>query len=203
MKKLIAVILTLVLLIGCCAAAEDVEETVNKYEKLTVGVTTAFSGNFLADALGSNISDQDIRKIIHSYSLVKWDSDDGVFKANDQVITSTLTNADKDTYILSISRNLTYSDGTPITAWDYAFSILLMMSHEIEEIGGKIYRSEHILGSGEYLRGVVPYLSGVAVLDDYQLAITLDHNFLPYFFETGLLLCVPYPIHVIAPGCKV
>ena len=41
------------------------------------------------------------------------------------------------------------------------------------------------------------------MITDYQLAITLDHNFLPYFFEIGLLLCVPYPISVIAPGCKV
>ncbi len=41
------------------------------------------------------------------------------------------------------------------------------------------------------------------VIDAFQLAITLDHNFLPFFFEPGLLLCVPYPIYVIAPGCKV
>ena len=41
------------------------------------------------------------------------------------------------------------------------------------------------------------------VIDDHQLAITLDHEFLPYFFEVGLLLTVPYPIKVLAPGCKV
>ena len=35
------------------------------------------------------------------------------------------------------------------------------------------------------------------------LVIILDHEFLPYFFETGLLMTVPYPIDVIAPGCKV
>ena len=66
-----------------------------------------------------------------------------------------------------------------------------MMAPEIEQIGGKIYRSEHILGSHEYLTGQLPYLNGVAVIDDHQLAITLDHKFLPYFFETGLLLTVP------------
>ena len=41
------------------------------------------------------------------------------------------------------------------------------------------------------------------MLDEHQLAITLDHEFLPYFFEIGLLLCVPYPISEIAPGCRV
>ena len=56
---------------------------------------------------------------------------------------------------------------------------------------------------GEHVPLQEKYLTGVDVIDDYQLMITLDHEFLPYFFETGLLLCVPYPIHVIAPGCKV
>jgi ABC-type transport system substrate-binding protein len=78
-----------------------------------------------------------------------------------------------------------------------------MMSPEIEQIGGKIYRAEHIVGYDEYITGKVPYLEGVGVIDEHQLAITLDHEFLPYFFEVGLLLCVPYPIHVLAPGCKV
>ena len=31
-----------------------------------------------------------------------------------------------------------------------------------------------------------------------RMEITLDHEFLPYFFETGLLMTVPSPISVIA-----
>ena len=81
--------------------------------------------------------------------------------------------------------------------------MLLMMSPEIEKIGGKIYRAEHVLGYGAYITGASKTLAGVEVLSDFQLAITLDHEFLPFFFETGLLLCVPYPIQEIAPGCKV
>ena len=106
-------------------------------------------------------------------------------------------------YFMALAEDLYFSDGTPITAWDYAFSLLLMMAPEIEEIGGKIYRAEHILGYDDYIKGDFPSLTGVEVLSDHQLVITLDHEFLPYFFEVGLLLCVPYPIYVIAPGCKV
>ena len=203
MKKLIAVILTLVLLIGCCAAAEDVEVTVSKYEKLTVGVTTAFSGNFLADALGSNISDQDIRKIIHSYSLVKWDSDDGVFKANDQVITSTLTNADKDTYILSISRNLTYSDGTPITAKDYAFSFLLLTSSQLLEAGGLRQEGSQVKGWDAYDQHRASTVTGFRLMGDYQLSITIAKEYTPYFYQLKTLDIFPLPMSVIAPGCDV
>ena len=46
-------------------------------------------------------------------------------------------------------------------------------------------------------------LGGVEVHSDHEIWITLDHEFLPYFFETGLLMTVPYPIDVLAPGCKV
>ena len=111
---------------------------------------------------------------------------------------------------LLIAEDLYFSDGTPITAWDYAFSLLLMMAPEVEEIGGKIYRAQHILGYEEYINycrakmegktdeelmaepDKYSYcLSGVEVLSDHQLVITLDHEFLPYFFEVGLLLCEP------------
>ena len=70
------------------------------------------------------------------------------------------------TYYIALWDDLKYSDGTPITAWDYAFSMLLMMSPEIEQIGGKIYRAEHILGFNEYITGAAPCLRGVEVLDD-------------------------------------
>ena len=82
MKKILAVILALILVCSCCAAAA--EEAGDKYEQLTVGVTTAFNGNFLSDALGSNISDQDVRKLIHSYRLAEWDSTTGAYLLNDQ-----------------------------------------------------------------------------------------------------------------------
>ena len=113
------------------------------------------------------------------------------------------TETEDRTYTMVLADDLYYSDGTPITAWDYAFSMLLLMAPEVEQIGGRIYRAEHIIGYDEYITKQVPYLSGVNVITDHQLVITLDHEFLPYFFETGLLLCVPYPIYVLAPGCKV
>ena len=66
MKKFVAVLLACVLLTGLVSAnaAEP-----GKYDSLTVGVTTPFTGNFLDDALGSNLADQDVRALIHGYDL--------------------------------------------------------------------------------------------------------------------------------------
>ena len=175
-------------------------------EELIVGHTTITKGDFFTEMFGNDTADIDVRAMLHGYNLVNWDQEQGVYVIDESVVENVLVmenEAGDKTYYFGLYDDLFYSDGTPITAWDYAFSLLLMMSPEVEKIGGKIYRAEHIKGYREYISGAVPYLEGVAVLDDHQLAITLDHEFLPYFFEVGLFLCVPYPISEIAPGCRV
>ena len=116
MRKLIAIILTMVLLGSCCACFAEEDFGENEYDTLRVGVTTAFSGNFLGDALGNNISDKDIRKMIHSYHLVTWDGDVGVFKINEQVVTGALGSEDQNSFHLSIAKDLTERMGGRIGA---------------------------------------------------------------------------------------
>ena len=175
-------------------------------EELIVGHTTETKGDFFTEMFGNNTADIDVRALLHGYNLVDWDQSQGVYILDDYVVKKASVTEDvkgNRTYNLTLCEDLYYSDGSHITAWDYAFSLLLMMAPEIEQIGGKIYRAEHILGYEDYILKRTRYLEGVRVKGDYQLAITLDHEFLPYFFEVGLLLCVPYPISVIAPGCRV
>ena len=183
-----------------------IEGEIEYPDELRVGHPTITKGDFFTEMFGNDTADIDVRALLHGYNLVNWDQNQGVYLVDESVVENVMVVSDEignKTYFFGLYDDLYYSDGTPITAWDYAFSLLLMMSPEIEQIGGKIYRAEHILGFEEYLTGELPYLTGVGIIDDHQLAITLDHNFLPYFFETGLFLCVPYPISVIAPGCKV
>ena len=206
--------LLLALLMTCAALpvfAEGPEEAAKEApvfdpDELIVGHPTITKGDFFTEMFGNDTADIDVRALIHGYNLVNWDQNQGVYLFDPSVVTDTQLVIDEvgnHTYYMILADDLCWSDGTPITAWDYAFSLLLLMAPEIEQIGGKIYRCEHILGYWDYMAGETQALSGVQVLSDRQLAITLDHNFLPYFFETGLLLCAPYPISVIAPGCKV
>ena len=185
---------------------EEEEDPIEYPDELKVGHPTIMKGDFFTEMFGNDTADIDVRALIHGYNLVNWDQNQGVYVFDPSVVTEVKAVEDEvgnRTYYIALAEDLFYSDGTPITAWDYAFSLLLMMAPEIEEIGGKIYRCEHILGYNEYITKEADSLGGVEVITDHQLAITLDHDFLPYFFETGLFLCVPYPIQVIAPGCKV
>ncbi len=212
LKRGLSLLLALTLLLAALplsALAEDVEELPEEElvpRELRVVNPTAMSGNFFNKIFGNNTSDIDVRALIHGYNLVDWDQEQGVYEIDPSVVSRVMETRDDQgnrTYFIALHEDLYYSDGTPITAWDYAFSLLLSVSPELEEIGGMIYRAAHILGAEQYIRGESSTLGGVEVLNDYQLAITLDHEFLPFFFEVGLLLCNPYPIQVIAPGCKV
>lgn len=202
------------------AAEPAAEEEIEFPDELIVGHPTITKGDFFTEMFGNNTADIDVRALIHGYNLVNWDQNQGTYVFDPSVVRAVELQEDdlgNKIYTMVLADNLYYSDGSKITAWDYAFSLLLMMSPEIEQIGGKIYRAEHLMGYKDYIetrRKIiageetnpivdVDYLSGVTVLDDYQIRFFLDHEFLPYFFETGLMMTVPYPIKVIAPGCKV
>jgi ABC-type transport system substrate-binding protein len=200
-KKILAWVVTIVLLLSVFPAMA--EEEVSKYDKLTVTVTTPFSGNFFSDVLGSNISDQDVRKLIHGYNLVYWDNETGSYQFNPKLIGATSLSEDGTSYILAIMEGLTYNDGTPITAKDYAFSLLLQGSSELKEATGNKGDLSRIWGGRDYQDGKVSELKGVRLLGDHQIALTVDPDFVPYFYQLKALDISPMPISVIAPGCDV
>ena len=205
MKKFFAMILAVILLATqCLALAENTEE--NVYTNLRVGNVNPLHGQFFTGMWGNATADDDVRSLIHGYNLVYWDGENGMFAVNPSVVTGAAVTEDEEgnrNFILVLADDLYYSDGTRITAWDYAFSFLLTASPEIEKIGGTPARSGYILGSSDYTNGTVKEIAGVRVVEDDSIIITIDHNYLPFFYEMALLMCEPYPIHVLAPGVTV
>lgn len=187
------------------ALGADPDEIV-MYDHITVGNTTAMRGDFFTDLWGNATSDADVRNLINGYNLVIWDGSDGAFRQNTAVVTGLVVTENQDGdhhYTFMLADDLQYSDGTRITAWDYAFSILLQISPELAELGAVPAQKDYLLGIDDYLSGRETYLTGVRVTADDTITITLRNEYLPFFFEMGLLNCDPYPIHVIAPGVEV
>ena len=200
MKKIAALLFACVLLLGTFSAHAAGS---GKYDRLTVGVTTPFSGNFLDDALGSNISDQDVRNLIHGYNLVHWNETEGKYEINVAIVTGGASSEDEMTYTFSLTDNLTYNDGTPITSKDYAFTLLLLGSPELREAAGGRGSIGRILGGNDYQNGTTRELAGFRLKGDNQFSITIDPEYAPYFYELKVLDISPLPISVIAPGCTV
>ena len=189
------------------------------YDHLVVGNTTALSGNFTTQMWGYNTSDVDVSTLINGYNLVHWDYALGNY-AIDPTVVSGITVLDDGTttdsgllveddrqgnrfFIMSLNQNLTYSDGTPITAADYAFNILLNTSPEAAALGGDTDNYAGVLGIKDYKSGAQREIAGVRIMSPYMLRITIESDHIPFFYELGLLRCYPMPIHIIAPGCEV
>lgn len=186
--------------------AEEAPEIVYSYDELTVGTLTPFDGKFFTQLWGNDTTDLDVRLLVHGYNTVFWDTEIGQFMVDPSVVSGLLTeeNAAGDRrYTLALYEDLYYSDGTQITAWDYAFSILFNIAPEISELGGTPRPLEYLLGYEEYVSGQAQALAGVRVLNDFTLELYVTSEYLPYFYEMTLLSFEPYPISVIAPGCAV
>ena len=202
MRRMISILLALMLLFGAAWAEEDTqpEET-----RLKVGNSTPMRGQFFTEMWGNSTSDADVRDLLHAYNLIYWDAEQGMFTVDPSVVSGVAgtINAEGDhTYIMALYDDLFFSDGTRITAWDYAFSYLLSISPVLNELGASPLRREQIVGYQEYMEAGGP-LAGVRVLTEDTLSVTLNHEYLPFFYEMGLLSCNPYPIYEIAPGVEV
>ena len=301
-KRLFALFLALLLLAAPAAQAAMIDAETNDdaiivqrdMEHLVVANPTRLAGAFFSDLWGAATSDIDVRDLVHGYNLVGWAGENGQFATDPSVVSGTavMENAQGDRlYMLVLYDDLYFSDGTRITAWDYAFSFLFHCALQVNDLGGVTDRRDYLLGNhayavrtaplkntelvrdardllvekvvmvrdGETLKpfadvigdaqsvalyrndegelateqfsendltvtadregviadwhyeggvrvfadGTHPVLSGVQVVADDIITITVDHNYLPFFYEMGLLSCTPFPIYAIAPGVVV
>ena len=221
MKKFFALFLAAIMLFAALPTAllEEVQEPEEEereipelniefnYDELSVGVPTPLTGYFFTSLWGNNTSDTDVRALLHGYDLIVWDSELGAFVPDDTVVSGLVVTENEATldrtYTMSLYNDLRYSDGSAITAWDYAFSLLLTMAPEMAELGGNIATPTYLVGYEEYMDGTAGYLEGLRVIDDYTLAFMVKGEYLPFFYELGLLRVVPYPISQIAPTAQV
>ena len=205
MKRLLAALLAAVMLAGC-AGAEDYHYDGPAYDpdRLVIGNPTRLTGNFTTLMWGNNTSDIDISGLVNGYNLIRRDEAYNVYLPDETVVDQMLViDGENRTYLITINDRMTYSDGTPITSADYVFSILLCTSPAVAALGGNTDFYPGILGAEDYRNGNVPYMAGLRMLSEYTFSVTVRGEYLPFFYEAGMLRCYPMPIHIIAPGCKV
>ena len=200
-KRFVSLLLALALLCMAMSALGEQEAV-----EITVGSTNQMSGHFFTDMWGNNTADIDVRALLHGYSTVAI-SRNGTYEIDQTVVReATLTEdpatGDK-TYVLELNPDLTYNDSTPITAADYAFSVLLQAAPEIYELGGIPSGMSQFNGYEAYTSGETDVFAGVRLLDETHFALTISGEYLPYFYETLLISVTPYPVSVIAPGFEV
>ncbi|MCL2244992.1 MAG: ABC transporter substrate-binding protein [Treponema sp.] len=178
--------------------------------RLVIGVN-AMNGNMFDgwDNLGGNA---DIKLLINGYKTIIY-TDDDRFIVDPVVVKSMNTTENADggkTYTFEINNNLTWNDGTPITAKDYVFALLLDGNPLIRELGTNRWVSmDTYYGFEAYNEGDTNIFSGVRLLGNYEFSVRIAHEdsygdpLFPFWYEITYADVTPFPLHVLAPGCDV
>ena len=175
--------------------------------QMVIGSTTQVINEFYDTGFSASETNYNMYDLIHGgYDTVVF-SKEGEFQYNDTVVASHEETENEDgtkTYTVTINDGLVWSDGTPITAKDYVFAVLLENSDEMAGVDGYPCNSGYTyVGYDEWLDGSADAFAGVHLVDDMTYSLTVKAEELPYHYDITYALLRPRPLHVIAPECDV
>ena len=194
MKKVLALLVISIMMfsLAACGGSGDKDDRVIA-GSVTLGNTTELTGDWIT-TFQNNAADRDILEFISGYSTVGL-TFEGEYVINDTAVKdySVDENADgSKTYTFEINKGLLYSNEAEVTAKDYVGGILLWNSKFIQDLGGNNTGAHRFVGHSAYANGSTNVFSGVRLLDDYKFSLTINADYVPYFYELALVGWSPY-----------
>ena len=175
--------------------------------QMVIGSITQVINEFYDTGFSASETNYNMYNLIHGgYDTVVF-SKEGEFQYNDTVVASHEETENEDgtkTYTVTINDGLVWSDGTPITAKDYVFAVLLENSDEMAGVDGYPCNTGYsYVGYDEWLDGSADAFAGVHLVDDMTYSLTVKAEELPYHYDITYATLRLRPLHVIAPECDV
>ena len=175
---------------------------------IILGNTTDLSGKFRYATFGASspgASDLDIQNLTSGLSIVEQTKDGG-YEVNDTVVEN-LEEVDNEdgskTYTVTIKDDLQFSDGSAITAKNYLYFPLVFSTPVASEAAGKDHKKTMYFvgydafaaydGTNDGVDGASKVLSGIRLIDDYTFSVTVDAQYLPYFYAITYLSDAFFP----------
>lgn len=189
--------------------ADASDESVRPTEptgQLVIGALTDLESDFYNASFNNSATNFKLYDLLHGYGTVVSDVD-GAFVYDPTVVKSHEEVENEDgtkTYTVTINDGLVWSDGTPITAKDYVFQLLLESSPEMNQVDGYPSQAGYsLVGYDAYFAGETENFAGVHLVDDMTYSVTVKAEELPYHYDITYATAAPRPMHVIAPDCDV
>ena len=186
--------------------AEDGARPTEPTGQLVIGTITDLESDFYDTSFNNSATNYKLYDLLHGYGTVVSDKE-GAFVYDPTVVKSHEEVENEDgtkTYTVTINDGLVWSDGTPITAKDYVFQLLLESSPEMNQVDGYPSQAGYpLVGYDAYLAGETENFAGVHLVDEMTYSVTVKAEELPYHYDITYALAMPRPMHVIAPGCDV
>ena len=174
--------------------------------QLVIGTITDLESDFYDASFNNTATNYKLYDLLHGYGTVVSDID-GAFVYDPTVVKSHEEVENEDgtkTYTVTINDGLVWSDGTPITAKDYVFQLLLESSPEMNQVDGYPSQAGYsLVGYDAYFAGETENFAGVHLVDDMTYSVTVKAEELPYHYDITYASAAPRPMHVIAPDCDI
>lgn len=174
--------------------------------QLVIGSTTDLESDFYDASYNNSATNYKLYDLLHGLATVVSDKE-GAFVYDPTVVKSHEEKENEDgtkTYTVTINDGLVWSDGTPITAKDYVFQLLLESSPEMNQVDGYPSQAGYsLVGYDDYFAGKTDTFAGVHLVDDMTYSVTVKAEELPYHYDITYASAMPRPMHVIAPDCDV
>ena len=185
---------------------EESERPTEPSGQLVIGSTTDLESDFYDARFNNNATNYKLYDLLHGLATVVSDKE-GAFVYDPTVVKSHEEKENEDgtkTYTVTINDGLVWSDGTPITAKDYVFQLLLESSDEMNQVDGYPSQAGYpLVGYDEFFAGETETFAGVHLVDDMTYSVTVKAEELPYHYDITYASAAPRPMHVIAPDCDV
>lgn len=188
-------------------AGQTGEKPTEPTGQMVIGSITQLENEFYDTNYSSAETNYNMYDLLHGGAEAVTYTKEGEFQYNDTVVASHEETENEDgtkTFTVTIKDGLVWSDGTPITAKDYVFAVLLESSDEMA--GVDQYPSNvgySYVGYDEWNAGTADTFTGVRLVDEMTYALTVKAEELPYHYDITYASVRPRPLHVIAPDCDV
>lgn len=172
--------------------AEDATPVETRENKVIYGSTTEISGDLGNAWWTNNATDKMIRDLINDYDTVIFDQfGQMVMNATTAASIDQVHNDDGSiTFTVKINEGLTYNNGEPITAADYAAYALVYYAPATKEAGATV-SADSVVGAKAYQAGETKELAGVRLLDPYTYSISITPDYANYYYALSYASLAP------------
>ena len=182
MKKIFAMLLVLAMAFTMVSAvAENNDE-----HMLIYGTSTEIGGDFAPGAWWTNnATDKMIRDLSNDCSTVV-SNQGGEYIMNPTVcesITSVMNDDGTKTFTVKVKSGLKYNSGKEITIQDFVWTTLFACSKMATDVGAKLSGYLTIVGGQDYYDGKADTVTGLRILDENTLSVTIVADKVPYFYD--------------------
>ena len=212
MKKFLALLLALTMVLSLAACgnsnatateapteagateAPATEAPVVRENKVILGDATELTGDFTGGLITNGASDMVIDALVNDYGTMVTNQG-GNYVENPTVMKEWSRTDNEDgsaTYTISINEGLTYNNGEPITAKDFAFATLVRCTPFASALSFTSATQDMIVGGAACYAGEVNYVSGLHLIDEYTLSLTVVANYAQYYYADTYAAVSPW-----------